>query len=97
MLKAFAPLGIFLPSGLTLKIDDTDLGRVPFVRCVVVGCLAYATLDDAILEKFSAGKTAIFLIYRTEEQGYGVPVSLSGFSEGLAALKTHDAAVKGEK
>lgn len=88
MLRVFAPLGILLPRQLTLKIDEQDLGHVPFIRCLAVGCMAFATIDDTLLEKLKTGKTAIFIIYITDEQGIGIPISLAGFNEGLEALKT---------
>ena len=37
-------------------------------------------------EQLKGGKTAIFIIFQTEEAGIGIPISLAGFGEGLAAL-----------
>src|SRR5262249_9149823 len=34
LLRVLAPLGVLLPSGLGLKIDQTDIGRAGFVRCL---------------------------------------------------------------
>ena len=40
LLRVVAPLGVLLPSGLGLKIDQTDIGRAGFVRCLTTGCVA---------------------------------------------------------
>src|SRR5260370_732746 len=33
LLRVIAPLGVLIPSGLGLKIDQIDVGRAGFVRC----------------------------------------------------------------
>jgi invasion protein IalB len=86
VLRVFAPLGVLLPPGLGLQIDDAKVGHAPFVRCQVVGCVAQVTLPADLLDKFRAGKTAWFIVYQTKEAGIGIPVSLSGFSDALASL-----------
>ncbi|MDX2156781.1 MAG: invasion associated locus B family protein [Hyphomicrobiaceae bacterium] len=34
-----------------------------------------------------AGKTAVFIIFQTEEAGIGIPISLNGFAQALAQLR----------
>ena len=46
LLRVVAPLGVLLPSGLGLKIDDADIGRAGFVRCLPTGCIAEVTMED---------------------------------------------------
>lgn len=86
LLRVLAPLGVLLPAGLGLRIDDADVGRVGFVRCVPDGCVAEVVMDDALLEKLKSGKNAVFIIFQTPEEGIGIPVSLNGFQPGLDAL-----------
>ena len=86
IMRVLAPLGVLLPSGLGLKIDDTDKGRAGFVRCLPDGCVAEVMLDDALLKQLSTGKTATFVIFQTPDEGIGIPISLNGFQEGFAAL-----------
>jgi invasion protein IalB len=87
VLRVFAPLGILLPRGLGLRIDDKDFGEVPFQRCLVFGCQAQKVLDGQMVETMKGGKNAIFVVYRTQEEGIGIPVSLAGFKEALEELK----------
>ncbi len=86
VLRVFAPVGVLLPPGIGLKIDDVDVGHAPFLRCHTFACYAQVTLDDKLIGQFSGGKTAIFIIFQSEEAGIGIPLSLNGFSQALAAL-----------
>ncbi len=86
LLRVLAPLGVLLPNGLGLNVDGTDMGRVAFVRCLPNGCVAEVVMDDALLATLTKGKSAIFIVFKTPEEGIGIPVSLNGFAEGFAAL-----------
>lgn len=86
ILRVLAPLGVLLPSGLGLRIDDADVGRAGFVRCLPNGCIAEVILQDDLIEKLKAGKLATFIIFQTPEEGIGIPISLKGFGEGFDAL-----------
>lgn len=87
VLRVFAPLGVLLPPGLGLKIDGTDVGNAPFLRCHTFACYAQVTLEDKLVEQLKAGSTAIFVIFQTEEAGIGIPISLTGFSDAFVALE----------
>lgn len=86
LLRVLAPLGVLLPVGLRLNIDGKDIGRAYFVRCFQDGCYAEVELEGELLEVLQAGKTATFSVFQTPEEGIGIPVDLTGFSDGFAAL-----------
>jgi invasion protein IalB len=86
LLRVVAPLGILLPSGLGLKIDQTDIGRAGFVRCLATGCVAEVVMDDNLITQMRGGQAATFIVFQTPEEGIGIPVSLNGFAAGLDAL-----------
>lgn len=86
VLRVFAPLGVLLPRGLGLSIDDKSVGPVPFVRCSMFGCYAQIPLEEKLIDQLRNGKQAVFIIYQTEEAGIGIPVSLAGFGKAIAAL-----------
>jgi invasion protein IalB len=86
LLRVLAPLGVLLPNGLGLNVDGKDMGRVAFVRCLPNGCIAEVAMDDQLLKTLSDGKNAIFVVFKTPEEGIGIPVSLKGFAEGFAKL-----------
>lgn len=87
VLRIFAPLGILLPRGIGLKIDNQDIGNAPFLRCHSFACYAQVTVDEKLIERLSSGQTAVFIIFQTEEAGIGIPVSLAGFDAALKELK----------
>lgn len=86
LLRIITPLGVLLPSGLGLKIDNDDIGRAGFVRCIAEGCLAEVILEDDLLNKLRRGQQATFIVFVSPEDGIGIPISLSGFSAGYDAL-----------
>lgn len=86
LLRVLAPLGVLLPNGLGLNVDGTNIGRVAFVRCLPSGCVAEVALDDPLIDRLSKGVSAVFVVFKTPEQGIGIPVSLKGFADGFAQL-----------
>jgi len=86
ILRVIAPLGVILPSGLGLKIDETDIGRAGFVRCLPDGCVAEVVLEAKLIDQLKNGQKAFFIIFQTPEEGIGIPLALPGFKEGFNAL-----------
>jgi invasion protein IalB len=87
LLRVVVPLGVLLPTGLGLKIDDQDVGNAPFLKCGKRGCVAEVVLQDGVIGKLKTGETAMFIIFDTPEAGIGIPVSLQGFTDAFASLK----------
>ena len=86
LLRVIAPLGVLLPNGLGLKIDQTDVGRAGFVRCLPTGCVAEVIMEDKLIDQMKSGQTATFIIYQTPEEGIGIPLNLAGFKDGYEKL-----------
>ena len=86
LMRVIAPPGVLLPSGLGLKVDNAEIGRAGFVRCVPNGCVAEVIMDDTLIGKLRTGQTATFIIFQTPEEGIGFPMSLKGFGEGFDKL-----------
>jgi invasion protein IalB len=86
LMRVVAPLGVLIPSGLGLKIDNADVGRAGFVRCLPNGCVAEVVMDDSLINQLRSGKQATFIIFQTPEEGIGIPVSLKGFPEAYDKL-----------
>jgi invasion protein IalB len=86
LMRVLAPLGVLLPSGLGLRIDQTEIGRAGFVRCLPNGCVAEVIMDEKLIGQMKSGTTATFIIFQTPEEGIGIPVSLSGFTQGFDKL-----------
>jgi invasion protein IalB len=86
VLRVVAPLGVLLPTGLGLKIDNADVGHVPFLKCVPNGCLAEVVVNDELIGKLRSGTNAAFILFQTPDYGVGIPVPLTGFGQGADSL-----------
>ena len=45
LMRVIAPLGVLLPPGISLRIDNADAGRLSFLQCVPNGCIAQLAID----------------------------------------------------
>jgi invasion protein IalB len=86
LLRVIAPLGVLLPNGLGLLIDQTNIGNAGFVKCHPTGCIAEVVMEDKLVDQLKTGKTATFIIHETPDEGIGLPLTLAGFKEGFAKL-----------
>jgi invasion protein IalB len=86
LLRVIAPLGVLIPTGIGIRIDKQDLGRMNFVRCLPNGCVAEVFLDEKLLAKLEGGGQVTFVLFETPEEGVGVPTGLDGFKDGFEAL-----------
>ncbi|MCF4097793.1 invasion associated locus B family protein [Maritalea mediterranea] len=86
LLRILAPLGVLLPNQLGLVLDGNDKGRAPFIRCLPNGCMAEVVLTPELIDELSNAETALFVVFKTPEEGIGIPVSMNGFGEGYKAL-----------
>ena len=86
IMRVLAPLGVLLPNGLGLNVEGEDIGRANFVRCFQDGCYAEVILQGKLLEILIKGNTATFIVFQTPEEGIGIPVDLTGFSDGYSKI-----------
>ena len=86
LMRVIAPLGVLLPAGVNLRIDNEDMGRLNFLQCVGNGCIAQVAMEEKLVAKLKTGKTMTLGVFQTPEQGVGVPASLAGFKEAYEQL-----------
>jgi len=86
LMRVVAPPFVFLPTGLGLKIDQVDVGHVPFAHCFGSGCFSEVEMDDKLINQLKSGTTATFIVFQSPDDGVGIPVSLNGFAKGFDAL-----------
>lgn len=84
------PLGILLDSGLQLRTDKEQPVKISLHHCTAAGCMALWPLQPDLRKKLETGKSARVIFQLTNGQQVGVPVSLSGLRDGLAALDKKD-------
>ncbi len=81
------PLGVYLPGGLLLQIDDGETVKIPVEICLPNGCHTRMALVGDLLKSLKAGRLAKLAFHDSRQQQITVPVSLAGFTAALAALK----------
>ena len=86
LLRVVAPPFVFLPTGLGLKIDQVDVGHVPFAHCFGSGCFSEVEMDEKLISQLKTGTTATFIVFQSADDGVGIPVSLNGFAKGFDSL-----------
>jgi invasion protein IalB len=86
LMRVIAPLGVLLPPGVSLRIDNAEAGRLSFLQCLPNGCVAQLAIDDTLIGKLKNGKTATLGIFQTPEEGVGVQAPLTGFKEAYEQL-----------
>lgn len=82
------PLGISLPPGAEIQVDEGPSTRVAVERCEPNGCRAGLKLEAELLKEVRSGKQISVTFYDAKRKPIKVPLSLDGFDEGLAALAT---------
>ncbi len=86
-LFATAPLGVSLPHGVQLRIDDGEAIRFGYRHCNSNGCLGALALTDELIEEMKSGKQAIITIHSGAQKPVSSAVSLQGFTAGFTALR----------
>jgi invasion protein IalB len=86
LMRVIAPLGVLLPPGVSLRIDNADAGRLSFLQCLPNGCVAQLAMDQNLVDKLKNGKTATLGVFQTPEEGVGVQAPLAGFKEAYDQL-----------
>ena len=86
-LVALLPLGIYLPSGVALKVDGGRQIPMRMQTCARAGCEAALRVDAALLAALKRGRTLFVGFKGGPEAGtVTVPASLAGISRAIAAL-----------
>lgn len=77
------PLGIYLPSGLTLQVDDGQVYEMAIEICGQKGCRVRFSFDETLMNIFKRGSAAKVTFYGGDQKPISIPVSLKGFTAAL--------------
>lgn len=82
-----APLGLFLPAGITVDVDGDMAQNYPLQTCNANGCFAGFPITDQLLNRmFNGGKLNVIFQY-LDKKPFTLPMSLVGFTEAYARIK----------
>ncbi len=77
------PLGILVPAGAVVEVDNTDRIKLVIERCDQRGCWALLQLDEKTVKLFKKGHEARVEFKDTNGKTIAVPLSLNGFTAGF--------------
>lgn len=80
------PLGVLLPPGMALRVDEGENIRFPVQSCQPNGCIAVLPLEDEMIRQLKGGVQATVTFVDADQRPIGVPVSLLGFTAGFDSL-----------
>ena len=93
LMRVVAPLGVLLPSGLGLKLDNVDVGRAGFVRCLPNGCVAEVVMDDKLLGPAQDRQDRDLHHLRDPGRGHRLSASLNGLARGTTSCREASASL----
>ena len=81
------PLGLDLPGGIALQVDEGNEIKLPFATCVAQGCAAVFLTEEEFLNTMREGKIMkVASRPFAQTQTAVLNVSLSGFTSALKVL-----------
>lgn len=86
VLTLTAPLGIYLPKGITLSVDNTPL-TTAVNRCSQNGCVGHIQMQETLIEAMKDNDNGAVLVATTPDNNLKLPLSLKGFTEAFASLQ----------
>ncbi len=81
-----APLGILLPPGLVLAVDQAKPLAVPLESCEAGGCRSVIDMDAPALDSFRNGKQMTVRFVTQDRKVVDLPVKLDGLAAALKSL-----------
>ena len=80
------PLGIYLPGGVVIQIDDNPGKTFPVERCDPDGCHLFMSLTNSTLNQLFLGKLLTVSFFDSDRVRIKIPVNLNGFSDTYKTL-----------
>ncbi|MFP3944004.1 MAG: invasion associated locus B family protein [Alphaproteobacteria bacterium] len=82
-----APLGLYLPPGMSVAVGKEKPLTVPLQTCDNNGCYAGQPMPADLLEKFRKGEKLVLSFQDLSRQEIEVNISLKGFAEAYDKVK----------
>lgn len=80
------PLGVYLPEGIMLTIDNGDSIKIEFERCDQNSCYAGTLLSNEVVSSLKKGQEATLTFVDVANQKITATISLSGVTSGFESL-----------
>ncbi|MBV8765555.1 MAG: invasion associated locus B family protein, partial [Hyphomicrobiales bacterium] len=75
------PVGLFLPAGVTLQIDEKKPLNLTLQTCDLKGCYAAMPISPELLAELKAGKKLAVSFQNLTKENISVPLQLANFEQ----------------
>lgn len=86
--KIVVPLGVQIAAGVTVTADKYRSKALEYAHCENDGCYIEGPVDAVLVEKLINGKAAGVTVTLLSGRPAALPLSLRGFAEAAAAMKS---------
>jgi invasion protein IalB len=83
-LMVMVPLGMALPPGVQVKVDEKEPVKLQFTLCHAAGCTAEGEASKAVIDQMKTGKQVVVAAINLAGKAIGFPVPLTGFDKAYA-------------
>lgn len=80
------PIGLNLPAGLTISVDETDLLNIPFQSCDAQGCYAFNLLEAGHITALNDGAELVLTVQSQAKEIIRISFELRGFKQSWALV-----------
>jgi invasion protein IalB len=81
------PVGLYLPAGLSIKVDDGNAQSVPLQTCDLQGCYAETEIGPAMATALKTGKQLSIICQDPSKKQIILPLTLDGFATALEKIQ----------
>jgi invasion protein IalB len=93
-LMVMVPLGMALPPGVQVKVDENEAVKLQFTLCHAAGCTAEGEATQAVIDQMNKGKQVVVAAINLAGKAIGFPVPLNGFDKAFAGKPVDNAKYK---
>ncbi len=80
------PIGLNLPAGLTLSVDETELMNIPFQSCDAQGCYAISPLAAGQITAMKDGAEFVLTVESQAKESIRISFELRGFTQSWSLV-----------
>jgi invasion protein IalB len=81
------PVGLYLPAGLNLQIDEGKPQPVPLQTCDLKGCYAGMQISPELIASLKAGKRLTMTFQNLAKNNVVVPMALDNFADAYQKIQ----------
>src|SRR5262245_441266 len=81
------PVGLYIPAGLSLQIDDGKAQPVPLQTCDLKGCYAGMQVSQELLTSLKSGKRLTMTFQNMAKNNVTVPIPLGNFTDAYQKIQ----------